>query len=92
MCRKWPKSETSFWKEYVITEFERQQCHKNYTNKIVHSSAMYMYYQNLNVIHKSSKKLSTVKSVKCFLALGIRSVPFVPNLKQKKFLKTSWMK
>ena len=31
-------------------------------HKIVHSSAM--YYQNLNVIHKSSKKLLTIKSVK----------------------------
>ena len=33
----------------------------NHTHKIVHSSAM--YYQNLIVIHESSKKL-TIKSVK----------------------------
>ena len=33
----------------------------NYTHQIVHSSAM--YYQNLNVTHKSSKKLLTIKSV-----------------------------
>ena len=36
----------------------------NNTHKIVHSSAM--YYQNLIVIHESSKKLLTIKSVKCF--------------------------
>ena len=34
----------------------------NHTYAIVHSSAM--YYQNLNVIHKSSKKLLTIKCVK----------------------------
>ena len=32
-------------------------------HKIVHSSVM--YYQNFNVIHKSNKKLLTIKSVKC---------------------------
>ena len=35
----------------------------NRTHKIVHSSAM--YYQYLTVIHKSSKKLLTIQSVKC---------------------------
>ena len=34
---------------------------QNHTHTIVHSSAM--YYQNLNVIHKSSKKLLKIKSV-----------------------------
>ena len=34
----------------------------NHTHKIVHSSAM--YYQNLNAIHKSSKKLLTIKIMK----------------------------
>ena len=41
----------------------RHLCHQNHTHKIVHSSAM--YYQNLNVIHEPSKKLLTMKSVKC---------------------------
>ena len=36
----------------------------NYTHKIVHSSAM--YYHNLNVIRKGSKKLLTIKISKSF--------------------------
>ena len=36
----------------------------NQTHKIVYSSAM--YYKNLNVIHKSSKKLLTIKSEEFF--------------------------
>ena len=43
---------------------ETQLWHQVYTHKIVHSSAM--YYHNLNVIHKFSKKLFTIKSVKSF--------------------------
>ena len=39
----------------------------NHTHRIVHSSAMYKYYQNLIIIHESSKKLFTIQSVKCFL-------------------------
>ena len=37
---------------------------KFYTHKIVHSSAM--YYYNLNVICKGSKKLLTIKNSKKF--------------------------
>ena len=33
----------------------------NYTHQIIHSSAM--YYQNFIVIHESSQKLLTIKSV-----------------------------
>ena len=36
----------------------------NYTHKIVHSSAM--YYYNLTVIRKCSKKLLTIKNSKGF--------------------------
>ena len=37
---------------------------KMYTHKIVHSSAM--YYHNLNVIRKGSKKLLTIKNNNIF--------------------------
>ena len=54
-CWKWPKSETNFWKECIITEKWKTAMPPNRTHKILHSSAM--YYQNLNVIRESSKKL-----------------------------------
>ena len=38
----------------------------NQTHKIVHSSAMYMYYQNLITIHACSKKLLKMKNSKSF--------------------------
>ena len=38
--------------------------HQIYTHKIVHSSAM--YYYNLNVVRKGSKKLLTIKNSKTF--------------------------
>ena len=37
-----------------------------FAHKIVHSSAMYMYYQNLIIIHESSKKLLKMKNSKSF--------------------------
>ena len=43
---------------------ETQLWHQMYTHKIVHSSAM--YYHNLNVIRKGSKKLLTIKNNKSF--------------------------
>ena len=36
----------------------------NHSHKTVHSSAM--YFQNVNVIHESSKKLLAIKGAKCF--------------------------
>ena len=53
-----------FFKECMITEKWKRAMPPNHTLKIVHSSAM--YYQNLIVIHESSKKLLTIKSVKIF--------------------------
>ena len=44
-----------FLKECIKAKNERHLCLQNYTHKIVHSSAM--HYQNLNVIHKPSKKV-----------------------------------
>ena len=41
---------------------ETQLWHQIHTHKIVHSSAM--YYHNLNVIRKGSKKLLTIKTSK----------------------------
>ena len=38
--------------------------HQIYTHKIVYSAAM--YYHNLNVIHKGSKKLLTIKNSKIY--------------------------
>ena len=49
---------------WFITEKWKRAMPPNHTLKIVRSSAM--YYQNLIVIHESSKKLLTIKSVKCF--------------------------
>ena len=43
----------------------KQLWHQIYTHKIVHSSAM--YYHNLNVIRKGSKKLLTIKNSKSFV-------------------------
>ena len=43
---------------------ETQLWHQIYTHKIVHSSAM--YYHNLHVIRKGSKKLLTIKNSKGF--------------------------
>ena len=43
---------------------ETQLWHQIYTHKIVCSSAM--YYHNLNVIRKGSKKLLTIKNSKRF--------------------------
>ena len=48
----------------LLQNNDRQLWHQIYTHKIVHSSAM--YYHNLNVIRKCSKKLLTIKSVKVF--------------------------
>ena len=38
----------------------------NQTHKSVHSSAMYMSYQNLIIIHESGKKLLKMKNSKSF--------------------------
>ena len=56
-----------FFKECIITKkWMTTTCMPpDNPHKIVHSSAM--YYQNLNVICESSKKLLTIKSVKCFV-------------------------
>ena len=57
-----PKSETNFWKQCIITEQWNTVMTPNFAHKIVHSSAM--YYQNLIIIHESSKKLLKMKNSK----------------------------
>ena len=59
-----PKSETNFWKQCIITEQWNTVMTPNFAHKIVHSSAM--YYQNLIIIHESSKKLLKMKNSKSF--------------------------
>ena len=59
---------TKIWSNFLKRMHDNRKVMESYAtksyplHKIVHSSAM--YYQNLNVIHKSSKKLLTIKSVK----------------------------
>ena len=49
----WPKSETFFWKEIVITEEWKRVMLPNYVHKIVHISAL--FYQSLSIISASGR-------------------------------------